>query len=266
MKFRSAIIFFLLSASVLLLSGCACEHSYGDWSVSEKSTCIYEGSEVRACLSCGEEEMRKLPLAAHEYGAWSISIPASCTKGGTETRVCALCAATEDRGTELVPHSFGKAKTITSATCKKTGLAEHSCGSCGYTEKITTDQAPHTWIAATCLKPKTCKICAKTSGTPCQMQFFAIRQDTKPPIEVNESTLKVIDDGDGTITLTMEFEYLSDFRTNLCRMTYYDNNDQYLGSSIGRFMYLDYDNNYCSFQHSGIPADTVKMSLVFFAY
>ena len=76
----------------------------------------------------------------------------------------------------------------------------------------------------------------------------------------------VVDDGDGTFTVKMEFKYLGSLKTNLCTMTYYGINDTYLGSSRGSFKYLDWDNNYCYFQHGGIPADTVKISFVTFAY
>lgn len=43
------------------------EHTWGEWTVIEASTCTEKGSEERACSVCGHKETRELALAQHEY-------------------------------------------------------------------------------------------------------------------------------------------------------------------------------------------------------
>ena len=43
------------------------EHSWGEWTEIEASTCTEKGTEERACTVCDHKETRQLELAQHEY-------------------------------------------------------------------------------------------------------------------------------------------------------------------------------------------------------
>lgn len=163
----------LLVCCVLLMlvvvSGCACEHEYGDWTVATPATCTKEGVEERACSKCGEKENHTLKLVAHTYGEWDVTKESTCAVEGTESRFCTNCNAKEERALSVVAHDYGKWTVTKKATCTVLGVKSRTCSKCDAKETGDVDKADHTYgswetvKAATCkatgLKEKTCSNC-----------------------------------------------------------------------------------------------------------
>ncbi len=69
-KANALLLFFVILASALcVLCACdkddACEHSFGEWQVTQQATCTQDGEEERKCSLCGYV-VSKAP--GHEYG------------------------------------------------------------------------------------------------------------------------------------------------------------------------------------------------------
>ena len=44
-----------------------CDHQWSDWTVVKEPTCTEEGSQVRTCAVCAEEEFEAIPVSAHNF-------------------------------------------------------------------------------------------------------------------------------------------------------------------------------------------------------
>ncbi|MCQ2413839.1 MAG: hypothetical protein MJ082_03465 [Clostridia bacterium] len=129
--------------SLLLLIGCvftfsacgdkACEHKFGEWTTVTEETCSEDGSEVRTCSLCNEQETRVVPKSdVHMYSKWTVETPATCKEAGVEKRVCRVCANEVTREIpQLTQHSYGAWKEETPSTCVVKGVKKRVCSSCG---------------------------------------------------------------------------------------------------------------------------------------
>lgn len=72
------------------LEAVACDHEFGQWTVSKSATCTEPGTETRTCILCGQTETREIP-AGHDPQLRG-RVDATCTKdGSTGDMVCAVC-------------------------------------------------------------------------------------------------------------------------------------------------------------------------------
>ncbi|MCI5739558.1 MAG: cohesin domain-containing protein [Ruminococcus sp.] len=109
----------------------ACNHTYGNWTVTTPATCTTPGEETRTCTACGAEDHRAVSATGHHYGDWVVTTPATCTTPGVETRTCNDCGATETRPTALAAHTPGEWEVETPATCTEAGVEVQKCTECG---------------------------------------------------------------------------------------------------------------------------------------
>ena len=81
--------------------GSAHTHSFGEWMVTTKPTCMEAGIKIREC-DCGVTERAEVPAAGHNWDAGTITREPSPKADGEKTYSCLVCKATK---TEPVKYS-----------------------------------------------------------------------------------------------------------------------------------------------------------------
>lgn len=153
----------------------ACDHTYGDWTVTTPATCTTPGEETRTCTACGETETREVAVIAHTAGEWEVQTPATCTEAGVEVLKCTVCGAEMDsRAIPATGHTVDAWVTDDEPGCETVGHRHGVCTACGetVTEEIPAlghDIADDAWVVdteATCTEPgerhATCTRCDET--------------------------------------------------------------------------------------------------------
>ena len=159
----------LIGATVfilLLFSGCACEHEYGEWTVISPSSCTVAGTEERLCNQCEKKETRAIEVLPHSFGEWSVTTSPTCVELGEENRSCSVCGNIESKDIPmLTEHIYDEWKISKEPTCTDAGIKERKCIYCDEVGSESLQANGHLWIDATCTEPKTCEICKVTEGT-----------------------------------------------------------------------------------------------------
>ncbi|WP_044976227.1 carbohydrate-binding protein [Ruminococcus sp. HUN007] len=110
-------------------------HKYSDWTVAKEATCDEDGTEIRKCEHCGNEETRAVLATGHELGEWKVTKAATCEENGIETRYCTHDDGTlETREIKANGHEFGEWTVSKKATCEEDGLEIRKCAHCGKEE------------------------------------------------------------------------------------------------------------------------------------
>ena len=73
--------------------GSAHTHSFGEWMVTTKPTCMEAGIKIREC-DCGVTERAEVPAAGHNWDAGTITREPSPKADGEKTYSCLVCKAT----------------------------------------------------------------------------------------------------------------------------------------------------------------------------
>ena len=73
--------------------GSAHTHSFGEWMVTTKPTCMEAGIKTREC-DCGVTERAEVPAAGHNWDAGTITREPSPKADGEKTYSCLVCKAT----------------------------------------------------------------------------------------------------------------------------------------------------------------------------
>ena len=81
--------------------GSAHTHSFGEWMVTTKPTCMEAGIKTREC-DCGVTERAEVPAAGHNWDAGRITREPTSEANGVKTYSCLVCKATK---TEPVKYS-----------------------------------------------------------------------------------------------------------------------------------------------------------------
>ena len=81
--------------------GSAHTHSFGEWMVTTKPTCMEAGIKTREC-DCGVTERAEVPAAGHNWDAGTITREPTSEANGVKTYSCLVCKATK---TEPVKYS-----------------------------------------------------------------------------------------------------------------------------------------------------------------
>ena len=81
--------------------GSAHTHSFGEWMVTTKTTCMEAGIKTREC-DCGVTERAEVPAAGHNWDAGRITREPTSEANGVKTYACLVCKATK---TEPVKYS-----------------------------------------------------------------------------------------------------------------------------------------------------------------
>ena len=171
---RIVLLFLALMVCGLCLSLVACntcEHTYGEWTVGQKPTCMLSGSQERVCTKCGEKESQTIKALGHSSVVVE-EVPSTCYATGLSSyEKCERCnnILSSPKNLPLAEHKLiwteGKAPTCTSA-------GESDWSYCEVCEKIidhptTINPLPHTPVV---LKGEeaTCEINGLTDGEVCE--------------------------------------------------------------------------------------------------
>ena len=135
------------------------EHTFGNWVVTTKQTCIAQGSQEHSCSICSLKETSAIPANGHK-AVKDAAVAATCTKTGkTEGSHCSVCGAVIKQQT-VIPVNGHKAvkDAAVSAACTKNGKTEGShCSVCGTVIKQQTvvPALGHSWGSYTTTKKAT---------------------------------------------------------------------------------------------------------------
>lgn len=130
-------------------------HVFGEWTVDQPATCTENGTDIRSCIICGDEQTRTITKTGHS-GTWEVIIAPTCTQNGMERRICEKCGTIESRTAYKTGHT-GEWVEVYPATCTQNGSSERVCTSCGYKETKTI-YAAHVYgdwwetVAPTCVQ------------------------------------------------------------------------------------------------------------------
>lgn len=155
-------------------------HSFGEWTVTEESTCVSAGSRQRSC-ACGEIETEATGTTAHT----EVTVPGvtpTCTEGGlSEGKHCSICGEIIVIQTAIpaTGHSYGAWTVTKAATCNSTGSRQRSCA-CGKTETETIAKTEHTEVTDPAVAP-TCTETGLTEGKHCSSCGKVITAQTSVP-------------------------------------------------------------------------------------
>ena len=147
-------------------------HSFGEWVVTEESTCIKAGTKRRDCKNCDYFETADAELAAHTPKAVP-AVEATCTTSGlTEGSVCSVCGKVLTAQTTIsaLGHDMKEVGKVDS-TCTKEGVINYKCSRCDHTSQTAIPKKDHSFSAdftvvtkATCTtngkKAKLCTVCS----------------------------------------------------------------------------------------------------------
>ena len=122
-------------------------HNFGEWTVTEESTCQDEGVETRVCKSCKKTEERTLDTVDHHWQKYfTVDEEPTCTEIGVAYVYCDDCDETCD--TYYIPatdHCFDASEIIEYADCETDGLVVRMCKYCDETEEIEIPALGHCW-------------------------------------------------------------------------------------------------------------------------
>ncbi len=159
---RILFVFSCIIITVLSLSACGHDHSFGDWETKTDSTCDAEGEKIRKC-ECGEIETASIEKKSHNVTETQAIEPGCTTHGYTKGTFCSACGVYIEEPETLEPAHKYSPKVTSAPTCTAKGVNLFTCA-CGanYSEEI--HELGHDYVEATCTKPKTCKKCESTEG------------------------------------------------------------------------------------------------------
>lgn len=133
-----------------------CEHEWGDWIITEESTCQNLGSKYRVCKKCGQAAQTTFVDGdAPNYHQYKhVEVKATCTKAGSEYDVCVFCGAKKNVYTL---HALGHNMTqvITSpGSCRAPSYGYNKCTRCDYrTPERTLGYGQHKYEATEVIQP-----------------------------------------------------------------------------------------------------------------
>ncbi len=128
-------------------------HQWGVWALEKESTCTVQGTDIRACLVCGETEQRNRDLLPHDFEAeFTIDRKPTGTVEGIKSRHCKDCTAVTDvTNMGYCTHRLDdKTWTITlEPTCTAEGSKHQTCADCGDPINVTAiEMIPHNIVSS----------------------------------------------------------------------------------------------------------------------
>lgn len=133
----AAVLAVLIVILILLLSSCSScdgEHKWGDFKVTQESTCAVAGTKVHTCKVCRKSEAEEIETLEHTYReVW---------KSG-ESRHWYEC---EECGgqCEAEYHNWGKWEVVEEPTCTNTGIKKRVCKDCDKEDTLEIAKLGHT--------------------------------------------------------------------------------------------------------------------------
>ena len=127
--------------------GSAHTHSFGEWMVTTKPTCMEAGIKTREC-DCGVTERAEVPAAGHNWDAGRITREPTSEANGVKTYTCLVCKATK---TEPVKYSGSlegdndEKSSVEPDKDRSTDLKENSESSTEQTSPAESDKVSFPW-------------------------------------------------------------------------------------------------------------------------
>lgn len=90
----------------------ACDHVWGEWTVTKEANCTEKGEKTRTCSACGEVETKAIDALGHTWGEWKVTKEATCKAKGEKTRTCEVCGETETKSIKKADHKYKDGKCI----------------------------------------------------------------------------------------------------------------------------------------------------------
>ena len=174
-KKNAILLTFILIIFTLVLAGCGNEshtHQYDTRKIVKNATCTMAGQEELYC-SCGEKQVRLIPIAEHTRVIDQGIAPTCTTTGLTDGEHCQECGQlfAAQKVLEITAHSVVIDDAV-APTCAKPGLTEGKhCSACNeiIVPQQTIEAKEHTEVidkavVATCTKTgltqgKHCSVC-----------------------------------------------------------------------------------------------------------
>lgn len=104
-------------------------HQYGEWVVVKEATCTEDGTQVRTCKVCGQEQTKTI-IATHQWSDWYFYIAPTCSAQGTRERTCFVCDAKEVESVPKTGHSYTEYEYVVEPTCEQEGIMRYYCVDC----------------------------------------------------------------------------------------------------------------------------------------
>ena len=90
----------------------ACDHEYGEWTVTKEATCTEAGEQTRTCAKCGDVETKAIDALGHKWGEWETTKKATCQEKGEKTRTCERCGEVDTKEIKKADHKYKDGKCI----------------------------------------------------------------------------------------------------------------------------------------------------------
>ncbi len=186
-------------STVIFREAGACDHEWGEWTVTREATCTKAGSKTRTCSLCNVVETQTIPAPGHDYQA-EVTTP-TCTAPGytsyacsrchdryvdnymdalghdwspndcTQEAACSRCDAVRPAGT----HVWSDWTVTKEATCTEDGSKERTCTSCGTSEQGVVPALGHDWSGS----GSTCSRCGAPAAPASSAQVTGVRFDER---------------------------------------------------------------------------------------
>ena len=122
-------------------------HSFGEWMVTTKPTCMEAGIKTREC-DCGVTERAEVPAAGHNWDAGTITREPTSEANGVKTYTCLVCKATK---TEPVKYGGSlesdddEKSSVEPDKDRSTDLKENSENSTEQTSPVESERVSFPW-------------------------------------------------------------------------------------------------------------------------
>ncbi len=158
----SALCLLVVVFSIFCLFACKgdddCSHEWGEWTPKTEATCTEEGTQVRKCNNCDEQEESTISALGHDYKEATCSEPKKCSR----------CSATEGSAlAHIYDQETAKPEALKSgATCTSTAVYYKSC-SCGAVSTNAADTFTSGTVTAHTYDQDTVKVEALKTAATC---------------------------------------------------------------------------------------------------
>jgi len=116
-------------------------HNWSDWQTAQEPTCTDNGSLVRFCTRCWEQESDPIPALGHVFeGEWIPIQQPGCVEDGIEARYCQRCQQQETRSIPATGHLWSDWVDYIFPTCTDSGLEAVFCLNCK--DQVTRESDP----------------------------------------------------------------------------------------------------------------------------
>lgn len=150
-------------------------HNFNLFSIDEPATCITPGKKSKHCSRCeATSENTIIAATGHSYGNWIVSNSSSCTVGGGRKKICFTCGYELSEVSQPTGHIWESEYTTDFApTCEAPGMMSIHCSKC-MDKKDTKEIEPlgHSYTEFVKTKEPTCsapgeltRTCIRCQGT-----------------------------------------------------------------------------------------------------